>query len=672
MQSPVVQQPNKSAPNSTTASRKRKAAPVVSNVNSTAKKKRTDSHLNVTYFPSSPNSSPNEDRHESNASLLPSPSFRSQRDATGLFTRPVAATPSHHATKKQPVKESKFFTIGEDSASVNQSHDSRDFQSKINAASDEMLSALSDANAHVLPTVKVENSNEDNYHQNTETMTDLPNLEFLDALKQENSPVVEEDHSINNQILEDLDQLMETVAAKPQIKTFKPKDTSKLQVEGTARRISRAELLDDVSNSYNVFRLCANESQPFSQRARGADPNLTLTLNQTVNEAILRDSSNEPRSDNMVIDQTINASIELEQEEFDSQVIAYKSELDTGTSTQSTQRRRRVSNKVDEAGIDRFLKALDVDEESQKKTSMSNLLAVKPTARAVPPVKKSPPPKPVPQQLLPDARVTSNPPAAPKTPSRVSPVSNTDPVEKRKPSSPIKTSPVKDAPVFSISGFDNTDAKNNMPKIIKELGGIYLKHFDSTCTHVIAHKPIRSEKYLGACAMGIWVLKASYLDACQKAGRFVKEEPYEWNAADATNPREKDLLEAARRWRLKLARENKKGAFDGWRVALYVVAKRQDGLRRVLESGGAVVVQDTPPFTNLNSVTHIIIDKAKLSEKEIAEQFEKAKAPVYATEYISDFIMSSENPLPIETYDILNKNTGNSRSTGTSPGNKRK
>lgn len=388
-----------------------------------------------------------------------------------------------------------------------------------------------------------------------------------------------------------------------------------------------------------------------------------------MNESIIRDSSNEVKSDTLVVEQTVNASIEFEQEEFDSQVIAYKSEMESATGTQSTQRRRRVSNKIEEGGLDRFLKALDVDEESQKKTSMANLLTAKPVARAVPSPKRVPPPKPVPQQLQPEIRINNNPPAVTKTPNRVSPVSNVDLTDKRKPStSPTKTSPASDVPIISISGFENTDSKNAMPRTIKDLGGVFLKHFDSTCTHVIAHKPIRSEKYLGACAMGIWVLKSSYLDACQKAGRFVREEPYEWSAADATNPRERDLLEAARRWRLKLAQNNKKGAFDGWRVALYVVSKRQDGLRRVLESGGAVVVQDTPPFTNLNALTHIIIDKLKVSEAEIMDQFREAKPLVYATEYISDFIMT-ENPLPLESYDILGKSV---KSTSTSPGNKRK
>ena len=213
----------------------------MSSASNNAKKKKSESHLNVVSFPSSPTSSPTEDRHENAASLLTSPSFRSQRDVTGLFSRPVVAatTPSHPVIKKQ----SKFFTIGEEGAhSVG--HESRDLQTKVSAASED-FSALSDVNAQ--PFIKTEKIEEDEYHQNTESMTDLPNLEFLDALKQENIPMPEEDCSINNQILEDLDQLMETVASKPQVKTFKPKDSSKLQVEGTARRISRAELLDDVS-----------------------------------------------------------------------------------------------------------------------------------------------------------------------------------------------------------------------------------------------------------------------------------------------------------------------------------------------------------------------------------------------------------------------------------------
>ena len=38
----------------------------------------------------------------------------------------------------------------------------------------------------------------------------------------------------------------------------------------------------------------------------------------------------------------------------------------------------------------------------------------------------------------------------------------------------------------------------------------------------ILGKASRTEKYLGACACGKWVLRKSYMEACRAAGRFVE------------------------------------------------------------------------------------------------------------------------------------------------------
>jgi hypothetical protein len=48
-----------------------------------------------------------------------------------------------------------------------------------------------------------------------------------------------------------------------------------------------------------------------------------------------------------------------------------------------------------------------------------------------------------------------------------------------------------------LSSIDDKEQKEEIMKQIKLLGGTPMKHFDNTCTHIIASKPMRSEKYLG-------------------------------------------------------------------------------------------------------------------------------------------------------------------------------
>ena len=75
--------------------------------------------------------------------------------------------------------------------------------------------------------------------------------------------------------------------------------------------------------------------------------------------------------------------------------------------------------------------------------------------------------------------------------------------------------------------------------LIQELGGEYIDqdYFTTKCTHLVVGKrrgsdttplkriilPLgkasRTEKYLGACAAGKWVLHKSYLEECRQAKR---------------------------------------------------------------------------------------------------------------------------------------------------------
>lgn len=107
-------------------------------------------------------------------------------------------------------------------------------------------------------------------------------------------------------------------------------------------------------------------------------------------------------------------------------------------------------------------------------------------------------------------------------------------------------------------------------------------------------KPIRSEKFLAACAAGRWILRPEYLDECERAGRFVEEAPWEWNGSAPVPDLDRSTADAASRWRAKLRLRPGEGAFEGWKVALWASPQRQGGLERVLKAGGASLVVPAP------------------------------------------------------------------------------
>ena len=50
------------------------------------------------------------------------------------------------------------------------------------------------------------------------------------------------------------------------------------------------------------------------------------------------------------------------------------------------------------------------------------------------------------------------------------------------------------------------------------------------CTHVISHRPSKTETFLCAVAAGKWVLVPSFIAACHAAGKWLAEEPFEFSA----------------------------------------------------------------------------------------------------------------------------------------------
>ena len=86
--------------------------------------------------------------------------------------------------------------------------------------------------------------------------------------------------------------------------------------------------------------------------------------------------------------------------------------------------------------------------------------------------------------------------------------------------------------VFLLSG----DVPPDAPTIIARLGGTSLPArgpFAAGATHLLAGSLRRTEKFLGAVACGLWVVKPSFLTACEQAGDWVDESPFEWDEAAA-------------------------------------------------------------------------------------------------------------------------------------------
>ena len=47
--------------------------------------------------------------------------------------------------------------------------------------------------------------------------------------------------------------------------------------------------------------------------------------------------------------------------------------------------------------------------------------------------------------------------------------------------------------------------------------------------------PKRTEKFLGAVACGLWVLRPEYLEAGRNAGRWLPEEAFEWREVNKSS-----------------------------------------------------------------------------------------------------------------------------------------
>uniref|UniRef100_A0A8D0GUV7 SMC5-SMC6 complex localization factor 1 n=1 Tax=Sphenodon punctatus TaxID=8508 RepID=A0A8D0GUV7_SPHPU len=189
---------------------------------------------------------------------------------------------------------------------------------------------------------------------------------------------------------------------------------------------------------------------------------------------------------------------------------------------------------------------------------------------------------------------------------------------------------------IQLTGFQN-DEKNALTELILKLDCVF---FDTeqyrNCTHLIAKKPCKSEKFLATCAAGKWILTKDYIINSAKNGRWLDETTYEWGYKIEKDSHYSPRMQSApKRWREELTRSGAPGAFHRWKVVLLVAKgdKRRDSFTRVLEAGNATIYtpQNVPKV-----ITHVITNNTKLMTEKEKHLFE---VPYYPVRYLGIYLL---------------------------------
>nr|KAF6491028.1 SMC5-SMC6 complex localization factor 1 [Molossus molossus] len=136
--------------------------------------------------------------------------------------------------------------------------------------------------------------------------------------------------------------------------------------------------------------------------------------------------------------------------------------------------------------------------------------------------------------------------------------------------------------IIQMTGF-KMEEKEALGKLLLKLDCTFIKSEKyKNCTHLIAERLCKSEKFLAACAAGKWVLTKDYIIHSAKSGRWLDERTYEWGyKIEKDSHYSPQMQSAPKRWREELKRTGAPGAFHRWKVVLLVRAdKRSDSLVR--------------------------------------------------------------------------------------------
>uniref|UniRef100_A0ABI7WQ01 BRCT domain-containing protein n=1 Tax=Felis catus TaxID=9685 RepID=A0ABI7WQ01_FELCA len=209
--------------------------------------------------------------------------------------------------------------------------------------------------------------------------------------------------------------------------------------------------------------------------------------------------------------------------------------------------------------------------------------------------------------------------------------------------------------IIQMTGF-KMEEKEALGKLLLKLDCTFIKSEKyKNCTHLIAERLCKSEKFLAACAAGKWVLTKDYIIHSAKSGRWLDETTYEWGyKIEKDSHYSPQMQSAPKRWREELKRTGAPGAFHRWKVVLLVRAdKRSDSLVRVLEAGKANVIL---PKSSPSEITHVIASNARIKAEQEKDNF---KAPFYPIQYLGDFLLEREiqNDEDSQTNSVWNKHS---------------
>ncbi|XP_034296575.1 SMC5-SMC6 complex localization factor protein 1 isoform X1 [Pantherophis guttatus] len=206
-------------------------------------------------------------------------------------------------------------------------------------------------------------------------------------------------------------------------------------------------------------------------------------------------------------------------------------------------------------------------------------------------------------------------------------------------------------PKIQLTGFKNEEKKILIQLLLKLDCFFFNSEQYKNCTHLIAKRPCKSEKFLAACAAGKWVLTKDYVINSAESGRWLDETTYEWGYKIKNDSLYSPQMQSApKRWREKLSRSGATGAFHRWNVVLFIMSgnKRKDSLIRVLKAGEANI------YTALSTpkdITHVLTNNTILNQGKLKQLF---GAPCYPICYLGSYLLENEIKSNIEEYQKKN------------------
>ncbi|XVF80666.1 hypothetical protein PTKIN_Ptkin15bG0092500 [Pterospermum kingtungense] len=202
----------------------------------------------------------------------------------------------------------------------------------------------------------------------------------------------------------------------------------------------------------------------------------------------------------------------------------------------------------------------------------------------------------------------------------------------------LKTEPVW----FILSG--HRLQRKEFQQVIKRLKGKFCRdshQWSYQATHFIAPDPIRrTEKLFAAAASGRWILRTDYLSACNQAGKFLEEEPYEWHKNGLSEDGAINL-EAPMKWR-QLRERTGHGAFYGMRIIVYgeCIAPPLDTLKRVVKAGDGTILATSPPYTRFlkSGVDFAVVSPGMPCVDLWVQEFLKHEIPCIVADYLVGYV----------------------------------